>query len=270
MIKMSYSVKKLVGSIFRKIKFYLLTPSLPEQKLVDLLVLGSEYGGKNLALVGDLSGSTLLSGGCGEDISFDIEYAAKFDAKVILIDPIPKSIEHVEKVFTRIGKPASAKYSKTGCQQTEAYDMSRISPGQIKFIPNALWSVNTKLKLFPPKNLDHVSYSFLDLQGVKKNSSGMEVDTITISEIVEMIQPTEITVLKLDIEGAQLEVLQHCFAIGVKPSQIIVEIDELFFPTIRGRRRARTLLKLLKDNGYELVARMHKFDLTFVKGSLLE
>jgi FkbM family methyltransferase len=251
--------------VSRRIMRILLTPKLPKFSASHIVKLGSNYGSKYVVDQPALHDSVLISGGCGEDISFDIEFAKTFNARVVMIDPIPRSQMHFEQVIQRIGQPAIEPYSSSGKQPITAYDLEGIKPDQLEFLPKAFWDKDQILTLFAPRNPNHVSYSFMDLQGTKSAGEQIDVTTVTISEIVKLIAPARVEVIKLDIEGAQLEVIRDCFNQKVFPSQIIVEIDELFFPTIKGRKRAKVLLKLLKGNGYVPVAAHEKFDITFLR-----
>jgi FkbM family methyltransferase len=257
---------KFFSKINNKVKKILLTPKLPTLEKVKTLNLGSTYGSKLIADNPDLNNCIMLSGGCGEDISFDIEFARKYNARVILVDPVPRSAVHVERVLARAGLPASTNYVASGNQPIEAYDLTGIEENQFTFYPNALWDKDEQLELFPPANKEHVSFSFMDLQKTKGAEASIYVKSITVPEILKLQGIKEISVLKLDIEGAQLEVIRNCFDNEIFPNQIIVEIDELFFPSIKGRKRAVSLLKLLKNQGYKPVVAREKFDLTFVRG----
>lgn len=68
-----------------------------------LIKLGSKYGGWTFADVQNLQGSTIISGGLGEDASFDVEFAARFGARVVLVDPTPRSIRHFEELQASAG-----------------------------------------------------------------------------------------------------------------------------------------------------------------------
>ena len=58
----------------------------------------------------------------------------------------------------------------------------------------------------------------------------------------------DIPLIKLDIEGAEIEVLKRCMDIGIFPQQILVEFDEL--NEHKGFDRVTEIDQLLKKNGY--------------------
>jgi hypothetical protein len=58
---------------------------------IECEVLGSEYGGWPVALNGVGHDTTVYSFGAGYDISFDRAAVERFDCKVLVFDPTPKS-----------------------------------------------------------------------------------------------------------------------------------------------------------------------------------
>lgn len=65
----------------------------------------------------------------------------------------------------------------------------------------------------------------------------------------------KIDILKLDIEGSELRFLLSLFALEVYPAQILLEIDELHFPSFKNKKIATTILKMMSQEGYELIYR---------------
>ena len=59
--------------------------------------------------------------------------------------------------------------------------------------------------------------------------SSIEVDAVTLDSILYdlKLNSCDIPLIKLDIEGAEIEVLKRCMDIGIFPQQILVEFDEL-------------------------------------------
>jgi hypothetical protein len=64
-----------------------------------MIRFGTDYGGyllpENIKLD---SNSIVYSIGIGEDISFDATLSGKYNCKIFMFDPTPRSIEHVEKI----------------------------------------------------------------------------------------------------------------------------------------------------------------------------
>jgi hypothetical protein len=63
---------------------------------------------------------------------------------------------------------------------------------------------------------------------------------------------TTIPLLKLDIEGAEIEVILDMLAKRIFPSQILVEYDEMSVPSKRSRDRIQSAHEALLHNGYHL------------------
>ena len=244
----------------------ILTPPFPKIIPVNNLdTLGSEWGQKTYISSPDLNGSSLLSGGVGEDISFDLEFAAKYGATVILVDPVPRASRHFEGVLQSLGNARQKPYSTYGPQQDyDSYDLTKISAAQLKFVPLALFDSEGELEIYPPVNPAHVNYSALDIQDkMSRRRAPLVVKKTTIPKLVTELGITNLRIVKLDIEGSQLETLAQMFIEKLFPQQILVEVDELYFPTWRGRSRAIKCFRLLKRHGYICVSR-HQYDFTYV------
>ena len=39
----------------------------------------------------------------GEDASFDVEFTTRFKARIIIVDPTPRAIDHFEAIQKRLG-----------------------------------------------------------------------------------------------------------------------------------------------------------------------
>ncbi|WP_396932402.1 FkbM family methyltransferase [Mycolicibacterium sp.] len=234
----------------------------------DLVHLGTEYGGWAFLDSGNLNGCTIVSAGLGEDASFDVEFAAKYGATVIIVDPTPRAIQHFEHIVSRLGHKNSCAYSPGGQQPVEAYDLSTLDQKNFVLVNKALWNENAKLKFFEPSNPKHVSHSIINYQNeYSENTSYIEVQAVTLSELlIELsIDPKNIPLIKLDIEGAEIEVLTQCISDGIKPEQILVEFDELNVPSLRGFERVSQIHELLSQSGYEMMRTDGAADFLYVK-----
>jgi FkbM family methyltransferase len=243
----------------------ILVPAIPRVRSVPTVIIGTPYGGKHIVPLDNLQNSTIISGGCGEDISFDVEFAARFNSTVIMVEPIPRAINHVENVLKRIGTKSEIAFSDSGRQPVEAYELFNLKKSQLKLIPKALWNQESIIELFQPMESEHISHSVLDIQKTGGLKGSVKVKSVTVPQIMSDEGIKTLEILKLDIEGAQLEVIEDCFSHGIFPQQIIVEIDELYFPTFVGRKRAKKLLKMLRKNSYILVGKLNKYDFTFLR-----
>ena len=62
----------------------------------NVTMLGTDYGGWIVDLDMIPQGSTVISAGVGEDISFDLELINRYSCRVIGIDPTPKSHKFIQ------------------------------------------------------------------------------------------------------------------------------------------------------------------------------
>ena len=250
-----------------------LKPSLPLncESNIPVLTLGSKYGRKTIADPGAIDFDfVVISAGIGEDISFDIEFKNKFgNCKYYLVDPSTPAIKHVQNVFSSLGQPKTTAYNNTSRQQISSYDLSKIFPQDLIFYPFALWKNNGFVSFYPP--VDDSRDSSGSINAIQnfyvKEQAPLIVQTITIATLLEKESLKKVDILKLDIEGAPLEVIAQMFEDNVFPSQIVVEFDEMHFPSLRSKFRAQKLYRLIMRNGYRLVA-IDSCDFTFLQESL--
>jgi len=229
----------------------------PRVQIVDrphLLRLGSEYGGWVFAPDDSLVGATILSCGLGEDASFDIEIARLYQAQVVIVDPTPRAITHFNELMLHMGLPSTMAYSKGGYQELKSYDLREISPQQFSLIPVALSDKVGVAKFFSPPNLLDVSHSLVNFQNsYSSNTPYITVPTVDIKTLVSDQNLKDIAIAKFDIEGEEIQVIPLMLANGILPNQILVEYDELNFPSPRGRKNFRAVHRLIQKAGYETV-----------------
>lgn len=256
--------------IYRKLKGVPRHP-IQDSKCVDgfdIIHLGTEYGGWSFVDSQDLNGCTIISAGLGEDASFDVEFASKYNAQVIIVDPTPRAISHFKKISAAIGSPSKQEYSQEGCQPIGAYNLSSVTEDNFKLITKALWNENVRLKFFEPANPDHVSHSIINYQNnYSDNTGSIEVEAVTLDALIASLNlnASDIPLIKFDIEGAEIEVIKRCIDVGIMPRQILVEFDELNMPSSKGFSRVTMIDDLLKSNGYKLLKTDGQADFLYFK-----
>ena len=241
------------------------------QKSSETKRLGTEYGGWSLIDFKELNNKTIISAGCGEDISFDIEFLNLYGGKIILVDPTPRSINHLEKVLNSVGNKKTKDYVDGGNQKIESYDLENIQTEQLIIKNYALFNEDgITVKFFPPKNPEHVSHSISNWQKGETNSNkSIEVETITVKKIMEDHKINELELIKLDIEGAENQVLPNLITNKIFPNQILVEFDELHTDNFVSYCKALIIILRLLFKKYILI-KTNKFpDMLFVKKSLI-
>lgn len=111
-----------------------------------------------------------------------IYFAEKFPtAKIIAIEPVPSNFELLKK-------------------NTSNYP-------QIFPINKALWYQNTRLQIHD-QSTGHWGYTVAENTAPTSNLG--EIDAITINDIMQEFKINQIDLLKVDIEGAEKEIFEHC------------------------------------------------------------
>ena len=218
-------LSRLIKRVFNHLARRQYMPKIEVKRSTKLLKLGSGYGGWTFDLSEDLHNSVIVSAGLGEDGSFDVEFASRFDAKVIIVDPTPRAILHFEAIQNRIGQPAELAYRDGGKLPVRSYDLRGITEGSLILERSALWIEQTTLKFFSPPNPNHVSHSIDNFQnGYSQATPYIDVPAITLEGLLDKYGLKSIPLLKLDIEGAEIEVIRHMLNGPIRPRQILVEL----------------------------------------------
>jgi FkbM family methyltransferase len=227
-------------------------PVVEIQNSTELLRLGSDYGGWVFEPSPDLKDSVIVSCGLGEDASFDIEFASRFCAKIIIVDPTPRAIRHFEGIHSRLGQPAIQSYVKRGQQPADVYDLRKITDESLILEPSAVWIENTKLKFFAPSNPSHVSYSLVNYQNdYSQETTHIEVASITLEALFAKYHLHTIPLIKFDIEGAEIQVIRYMLEKSMYVRQLLVEFDEMNAPSDRSKQNVEDIDKLLRHAGYD-------------------
>jgi FkbM family methyltransferase len=226
-------------------------PTIEVRPSTDLIRLGSVYGGWTFEPSSDLKDSVVISCGLGEDASFDVEFAARFGAKVIIVDPTPRAIRHLNEIYGRLGQAAAEGYAKGGKQSVVSYDLSAITKDSLVLEPYALWVENTKLKFFAPSNPNYVSHSVVnDQSSLTQSRPHIEVESITLEEVLAKYHLKTVPLLKLDIEKAEARVIRQMLEKAIHPRQVLVEFDEMGDPSPQSKQSVEEVDGLLRQAGY--------------------
>ena len=147
--------------------------------------IGTEYGGWHFAVTDTLNNSSVVSCGAGEDISFDIGLASAFNTRVLIVDPTPRAVEHINLVQRRFGLPSSLPFSSTGLQFPESYDLTSVTSFNITHAPFAVWNVSQKVRFFEPADSSKVSHSIINFKNkYRSDTSYFFVDSFTLSDLL--------------------------------------------------------------------------------------
>jgi len=165
--------------------------------------------------------SVIYSVGVGSNIDFDIELINSFGATVHAFDPTPRSIEWVKN------------------QQL---------PKHFIFHPFGLSAENGHMDFFPPAKASSTHFSPIDRYGDTNNIVRAPVKDI--DTIASELKHKEIDLLKLDIEGAEYEVIEALPKNRVAINQILIEFHHMY----KGILISKTVdaISTLSNLGFEL------------------
>lgn len=233
---------------------------------------GSQYGNWDFIHSDNLKNSIFISAGCGEDISFDIEFLNTYGGRVILVDPTPRSIQHIKDVIKNLGSKKTLEYYKGGKQSIETYDLFTITSNQLVLEELALYDKSDlTVKFYPPYNEDHVSYSISNIQNVKEDHLNiLSVKTVSLKDLMLKYKIESLNLLKLDIEGAaENNVLPSLLIEKILPEQILVEFDDLHFKNTISHIKAVILILKFLFSGYVLIKTNYFHNILLVKKHLI-
>ncbi|CDZ37313.1 Methyltransferase [Neorhizobium galegae bv. officinalis] len=195
---------------------------LPSSQIIRL---GSGYGGWHLPKAHGLtSASVCYLAGAGEDISFDCQLARGFSCDVRIIDPTPRAIEHFKQLSNAV---ASGLPFCVSSAETEFYDVSQQDLQRITFWEVGLAGKDAEMRFYLPKNPDHVSCSAVNLQGTE---DFFIAQCHRVKTLMERHGDTQLDLLKIDIEGAEYQVIEDIVSSLTLPRILLIEFDECHSP----------------------------------------
>ncbi len=193
------------------------------RRRVRIVRLGSRYGGWLVPVRLMYEGMLVVSAGVGEDTTFDAELVARYNCRIIGIDPTPRAVRHVQRSVASLG---------------DAFNLVEV----------ALSGSDDARPFYPPASPEHVSYSLVDQNG---SAAPLMVKTARLSSVMRSLfdgDVPQIGLMKLDIEGAEGEVICDILDSGFRPPVICVEFDR------RGLHHMLDTMWRIRRGGYVLVA----------------
>lgn len=167
----------------------------------------------------------VYSGGVGRNISFDEDITTELNCKARLFDPTPSSIEYMKN------------------KQTD----------KILFYPYAIFKENQSVKIYFDKYNQVKSNSISNFLNFDKNDF-YYCDAFNIPYLMEKFNDKFIDILKLDIEGVAIEVIENCFEKDIYPTQMLlaIEVPMNYFEFFKFYKKLKKFILLLKKN-YEVI-----------------
>ena len=193
----------------------------PVQLHVPAVSLGTEYGGWSVSPSGLGPDSVVYSAGIGTDISFDLALIDRYGVTVRAFDPTPGSI---------------------GWLQTQQL------PPRFKWQQVGLAGYDGEASFFPPDNPAFISHTMLPRES--GGGRAIRVDVRRLSTLMRDLGHDRLDVLKMDIEGAEYDVIDDIVASGVHIDQLLIEFHHRF-PNV-GIERTRQAVTKLNAAGYRI------------------
>ena len=171
--------------------------------------------------------SIVYSLGVGDEVDFDLGIIARYGVEVFAFDPTPNSIEML--------------------------DASRL-PDRFHFQPWAVTAADGTLKFYPRLKKDGTKSDvmFTMIPEPETKDDVIEVPAYSLETITRKLGHDRIDLLKMDIEGAEYEVLDGLLESPVLPAQLLVEFHHRFVED--GLQKTYDVIEQLRDAGYGIFA----------------
>lgn len=170
------------------------------------------------------SDDIVYSCGVGNNIGFDEELHKNFGCDVYMFDPTPIAIDYMTQ------------------QKNRPY---------FKFYPWGIWMKNQTMK-FHFKFENKGEKQNLSVTNLQQSDRYITRDCYSLSNIMKQLSHDRIDILKMDIEGAALPVLETMLDSNIRPRQILFELEKGKTWLLDFHKSMHKLLKKLKSEGYNL------------------
>lgn len=185
------------------------------------LLLGTVYGGWTIAPEYLDSTSIMYSFGVGNDISFDLAAIGKFGMQVHGFDPSPQAV---------------------------AWIANQRLPPQYSFHSYGLGTQDGAVAFFSPGRNTGMYSVNAHHRGVTGTSVSLPVHTL--STIVESLKTSTIDVLKMDVEGAEYDLLTSIIECPVPIRQLLIEFHHRI--GVAPLKTTINCVEQLKSRGFKL------------------
>ena len=178
--------------------------------------------------VGDVSADSIVySLGVGDSIDFDLEMIRQFGCRVFAFDPTPTSATYLDR---------------------------QNPPPAFEFHPWAITASDGTLTLYPRVKKDGSlsDMMFTLVPEEKSRDHGIDVPAYCIASLMTKLGHEQVDILKMDIEGAEYEVLEGLLEAPNKPKQLLVEFHHRI-PGV-GTPKTAAIIDRLREAGYRIFA----------------
>ena len=99
--------------------------------------------------------------------------------------------------------------------------------GRLTIHPYGVWSECRTERFYAPSDPEHVSHSIVNLQNTSEH---FEAECLSPEEILRRLEIDRVSFVKLNIEGAEYEVMEAMFDGDIRPDVVCITFDELHSP----------------------------------------
>lgn len=219
---MQHAIKNTIRRGKRFIRFLLGKDILQGSQIrIQTEQYGSDHGVWAVAANELDENSIVYSFGVGDDISFDLALIERYNATVHAFDPTPLSVNWVKK---------------------------QSPPNQFVFHPYGVTDYDGHATFYAPSNPDYVSYTLLEEQ--RPQQKNVRVPVRRLTTILDELGHEYIDLLKMDIEGAEYNVIRSLLHEEITVNQLLVEFHHRFASV--NVQQTKNAIEALNRKGYKI------------------
>ena len=165
--------------------------------------------------------SVVYSFGIGTDISFDASLIDKYKLNVYAFDPTPRSLDWLK---------------------------TQKLPGNFSYYDFGIAAFDGEANFFSPQNPGNVSFSMEKNTFVSSDS--VKVKVLRLKTILNFLGHEKIDILKMDIEGAEYDVITDIVKSDIKIGQLLIEFHHRLISN--GIKKTKQSIQELNDGDYKI------------------
>lgn len=166
----------------------------------------------------------VYSCGVGKNIEFDEALHEAFGCDIHMFDPTPVAIKYMTKFMDR---------------------------PYLKFYPWGIWTEDKTMPFYFKKE-EKSEQQNLSVTNLFQTSKYLVFDCYSLSSIMKRLSHNRIDILKMDIEGTAMPVLEKLMESDICPRQMMFELEKGRTPLLEFHKRLHRLLQQIKSKGYSL------------------